>query len=278
LAELERPTIKWKVIAQIGAVFVLLWGLAIGLEPYMGYWGIVGASVLTLVAVGFGLYVWRLTRKSAGIIDILKTATDEAGRKAALEKLEQSAGSNDAMNALARAQLMAQESPKEAIEILESVDVKKAPGVVQDDVRANLALLYLMTNRVRDARPLADEIRLDRQPQPKAKALYAAVCAEAFARTGKADEAKKLLETYDAGDAAYGEMRAMLYRAQVFTFNATKNKGLAKKAMESLAGIDTNMLAAFVVKGTDPTLHQMAKQLLLTSGAIPKQKIRIKMS
>ena len=72
-------------------------------------------------------------------------------------------------------------------------------------MRANLGLLYLMHGRAKDARKLADDIRLDRQPNAKAKGMYAAVCAEAFARTGKADEAMKLLDTYKADDPEFGD-------------------------------------------------------------------------
>ena len=278
IAELEQPTIKWKVVAQIAVGFAILWVVAIGLMQYgLGIWPPLVAGVLTLVAAGFGVYILRLTRRSRAIIDILKTATDEEGRKEALQKLEGSGKKDDAMRALARAQLLARESPQEAMEALEEIDLKKAPAVVQDDVRANLALLYLSHNRIRDARELADEIRLDRQPQAKAKALYAAVVAESFARTGKSEEAKKLLETYDPADPEFGEMSAMLYRAQVYTYTATKNRGMARTAMQRLAAIDPNMLGVFVVKGTNPALSQMARQLLGEAGAIPKQKMRMRM-
>jgi hypothetical protein len=269
----ERPRIKWKTIASIAAGFVVLWVIAFMVEPWVGYWGAAVAGVLTLVAAGFGIYVWRLTRKSSAIMDILQGATDAEGRKAALQRLEaQSGGGKDAINALARAQLVAQEKPSEAMGILEGIDLKKAPAVVQDDVRANLAMLYLLNNRARDARELADEVRLDRQPQAQAKAMYAAVIAESQARTGQASEAKKLLETYDATDPEYGQAGNMLLRAQVYTFTATKNRGLARKAMERLAMRDPNMLAAFAQKGTHPEISKMARQLLGKTGMLPKQR------
>lgn len=275
LAQMERPTVRWKTIAVVAIIFVVLWGLVIGLVPFIGYVGVIVAGVVTAVAAGFGIYLWRLTRKSQGIVDILKTATDASGRKQALERLETSGKKGDAMNALARAQLLAQESPSEAIRTLEAIDLKKTPALVQNDVRANLALLYLMNNRAREARELADDIRLDQQGQPKGKALYAAVVAESFARTGKPDEAKALLETYDAADPAFGEVGAMLYRAQVYTYMATKNRGMAKKAMQQLAAIDPNMVAAFVMKAKNPALAKMAKQIIQSSGVVPKQKMKM---
>ncbi len=275
LQEMERPHVKWKIVAQVAAGLAVLWALAIGLEPWIGLWGIGGVGVLTAVVLGFAVYLWRLTRKSQAIVDILKGATDEEGRRAALEKLRGGGKGGDAMRALAEAQLVARDNPGQAMKILEGVDLKKAPAVVQDDIRANLALLYLMNNKVRDARELADEIRLDRQPQPKAKAMYAAVVSEAFARTGKADEALKLLETYDAADPEYGEVGAMLYRAQVYTFLATKKRGRVKQAMQKMAAVDPNMLAAFVMKGQNPQLTKTAREVLQATGAVPRPKMKM---
>ncbi|MBW2464827.1 MAG: hypothetical protein JRH11_24470, partial [Deltaproteobacteria bacterium] len=272
LAEMERPQVRWKTVALFGLGFVVFWALAIGMMPWTGYWGLGVAGVLSLVAAGFAIYMWRLTKKSQGIVDILKSATDAEGRKAALEQLDEKLEKGDAMAALAKAQLVAQEKPGDAIKVLEGVNIDKAPAAIRDDVRANLGLLYLMHGRAKDARPLADAITFQNQPQPKAKAMYAAVVAEAFARTGKAPEAKNLLETYPATDPAYGEVGAMLYRAQVYTFMATKNRGLAKKAMEALGGMDPNMVAAFVGKGNKPEIQKMAKQVIQGLGMMPKQK------
>ena len=274
LAKLERPQVRWRLLGLVAVALVVLWGLASGLVPFIGYWGLIGMSVVTVGLAGFGLYAWRLTRRSRAIVDILKGATDEAGRQAALEKLA-GAKDSDAMAKLAQAQLVSQQNPSEAIEILEGIELEKAPGVVQDDVRANLALLYLMNGRPRDARPLAEEIRLDRQPQAKGKALYAAVTAEAFARTGKADDARKLLETFDPTDPEFGEVAALLYRAQVYTFMGTKKRGLAKQAMQKLADIDPNMVAAFALKGARPELQKMARQVVQAAGVVPRQKMKV---
>jgi hypothetical protein len=180
------------------------------------------------------------------------------------------------MNALAQSQLVAQEDPQEAMRILEAVDVEKTPAVLQDEIRSNLALLYLVHGKPREARKVADAIRLDRQPQAKSRALYAAVVAEAFARTGKAEEALKLVETYGADDPELGEVRSLLYRAQVFTFMAVKKRGLATKALEKLATIDPNMVAA-LVKGGSPELGKLARNALQTAGVIPKNPVRVRM-
>lgn len=275
LAKMERPQVKWQVIAQIGGAFAILWVTAFMLHPYVGYWGVGVVGVLTLVAAGFGVYIYRWTRKSQAIVDIMKGATDADGRKLALEQLA-SGDPKDALNALARAQILAQTDPNAAMHVLESIDLVKAPAMVQDDVRSQLGLLYLRVNRVRDARALADEIRLDRQSNSKAKAMYAAIVAESFARTGKVDEAAKLLETYRAEDPEYGEIAALLLRAQVFTYITLKKRGLARKAMENMAAIEPNLLGAFVQKGSAPELSKLAKEVLASAGAIPRVKFRMK--
>jgi hypothetical protein len=272
LSKIEVPEIKWTAIAQIAGGLAVLWVTAFIAVPYISYFGVGVVGLLTLAAIGFGIYVWRLTTRQRSILQIMKGATDEEGRKKALDALGE--GGSDAMKALARAQLLAASDPVEAQKVLEAIDLKKAPMVVQDEVRAQLALMYLRVARVRDARALADEMRLDRQPQPKAKAFYAAVMAESFARTGKADEAKKLLDTYSADDPAFTEVRAMLLRAQVFTYFQLKKRGLATKALQTLADVEPGMVAAFTLKGTPPEIIQLARQTLAQAGFAPKMKIK----
>lgn len=273
LAQNETPQIKWQVIAQIVGAFAVLWVTAFMAKPWLGFWGVGVIGVLTLAALGFGVYLWRMTSRQRAILDIMKSATDPEGRRRAIEELGAGAD-NDAMKAVAAAQLLAATDPNEALRVLEGVDIKKAPMMVQDEVRAQLALLYLRNNRARDARTHTDEMRLDRQPNAKAKAFYAAVMAESLARTGSPEEAKKLLETYNDDDPAYAEVRAMLLRAQVFTNVQLNKKGLAKKAMETLAEVEPGMLAAFMMKGTRPEIIQLAKQTLSAAGFAPKLKIK----
>jgi hypothetical protein len=272
LANQETPQFKWKAMLQIAAAAAVLWVTAFMMVPYIGYWGVGGVAVLTSVAIGFGIYVWRLTRRSRAIIDIMKTATDEGGRQRALDAL--SADSKDAMKALARAQILAQSDPLEAQRVLEAIDIAKAPAVLQDDVRGQLAMMYLRNNRIREARDLAQQIRLDRRPDAKSKALYAAIMAEAYARTGSPEEARKLLETYSADESGMDEVRVMLLRAQVYTFTALKKRGLATRAMEGLVAIEPNLLGGFLVKGSQPEVAKLARQVLAESG--PGMKVKFK--
>ena len=196
-------------------------------------------------------------------------------RRAAIAQLGEGKG-GDALASLARAQLVARDDPKQAMEILESIDIGKAGSIAEDEVRSNLAYLYLVHNRPKDARPLVDKLKLDRGPTTKVKAMYAAVTAETFARTGSALEAKKIVEAYRADDPEIGELAPMLMRAQVFTFLATKNRGLARKAMVGLAMIDPNHLAAFMVKGSSTEMQSMAREVLteLNYATRPKQKVQ----
>ena len=277
LEGLERPKMNWKVIAQIAVAFVVVWVIAGMLMPYIGIWGLVGAGVLTIIAIGFGIYIWRMMRKSAAIVDILKGATDKEGRAQALAALQSGKSGDDAMNKLAQAQLMMQEEPKEAIRILESIDLAKTPKLLQNDVRAQLGLMYLLTNKATAARPIVDEIKLDGQAQPKQKAMYAAVKAEAFARAGKADEAAKLLEAFDADDTAYAEMQSLLYRAQVYTWIRKKKRGRARTAMMRLAKMDVNQVAAFLQKGSHPEVARLAREVIQKEGLAPKQRVKMRM-
>ncbi|AKF06214.1 tetratricopeptide repeat protein [Sandaracinus amylolyticus] len=274
VAQAETPRIKWNVIAQIALAVVVVWALAIGAIPYVGYWGVGIVGVLTAVLIGFGIWIWRFTRRQQRIMDVLKQATDDEGRRAAIAQLE-AQGSKDAMAALARAQLMLRDDPKAAMGILESIDVSKEPGPVQDEVRSNLAFLYLAQGRPKDARPVVDELRLDRQTNPKAKAMYAAVMAETFARTGKADEAKKLLETYSPDDPEYGEVSIVLLRAQVYTYLATKNRGLMRKAMLKIAERDPNQLGPFMQKGSSPELQAAVREVLTQAGFATRAKTKV---
>lgn len=274
LADLETPGVKWNIVLQIGLALVGLWVFAFLLVPYVGYWGVGVVGALTAVGAGFAGYLYNLTRKSRRLVEIMKSATDEAGRKAAIAQLADVKG-NDAMTALARAQLVARDDPKEAMEILERIDIAKAGPQAEDEVRSNLAYMYLIHNRPKDARPLVDKLRLDRQPQAKAKAMYAAVSAETLARTGDPADAKKLLETYRADDPEYGEIAIMLLRAQVFTFMATKNRGLARRAAVALAERDPNMLAPFLGKGTSPEMQAMAREVLSDVGYATRQKMKV---
>jgi len=276
-SQVELPRIKWKIIGTVGLGFLVLWITSLMMMPAVGYWGVGVVAVLTVAALGLGLYVWRMTQKQREILDIMRGAQGEGGRRDAIERLAIGAD-KDAMKALARAQLLAQEDPQKAIEALEAIDIEKAPAVVQDEVRSQRAMMYLFMGRPKDARPLVDEIKIDRQPDAKSKAKYAAVIAEGWARTGRHDEAKKLLEDYKAEDPQWvAEVGPLLFRARVYTYFATKNRGLAKKALDALIAIDPNMVAPFVQKNVNPELQKLAMTSLADAGLAPRPQMKMRM-
>lgn len=276
-AQVEMPRIKWKMIGTVAAIFLVLWITALMMMPTIGYWGVGVVGALTLAALGLAIYVLRLTRKQREILDIMRAAQGDSGRKDAIERLATGAD-KDALKALARAQLLAQEDPHKALAALEAIDIAKAPSVVQDEIRSQLAMMYLFMGRPKEARPLADEIKIERQPEAKSKAKYAATVAEAFARTGKHDDAKKLLDEYKADDPTWAaEVGPLLYRAQVYTYVATKNRGLAKKALDRLIAIDPNMVAPFVQKNVRPELQKLALSALQDAGLAPRQQMKMRM-
>lgn len=261
-----------KVIGQVAIGVLILWVVAIMAKTFIGYWGIGIAAVLTVGVLAAGIYIYRLTRKSSNIVEILKGATDAEGRKSALERLRAEAGEEgkDAMNALAQAQLlMADGDAAGAVRTLEAIDLDAAPAILRDEVRANQAALYLGLNRAKDARSLADVIEPDNQPQPKSKAMYVAVVAEAKARTGAADEAFTLLSGFTP-DPTAADVEPLLTRARVYAAFHAKKRNLARQQMERLAGFDPQMLGPFLVKGANPELQQMAKQVLQQYGMMPR--------
>jgi hypothetical protein len=276
-AQVEMPRIKWKIIGTVLLGFLVLWVTSLMMMPTVGYWGVGVVAVLTVAAIGLGIYVWRMTQKQREILDIMRGASGESGRREAIERLGQGAD-KDAMKALARAQLLAQEDPQLAIAALEAIDIEKAPTVVQDEVRSQRAMMYLFMGRPKDARPLVDEIKIDRQPDTKSKAKYAAVIAEGWGRTGRHVEAKKLLEEYKADDPQWSvEVGPLLYRAQVYTYVATKNRGLAKKALDQLIALDPNMVAPFVQKNINPELQKLALSALADAGLAPRPQMKMRM-
>lgn len=273
LAQVEVPPFPWRIYGGMAAAVVAGWVFAVLLLPYVGYWGIGTMAVLTLAVAGLFGYAWNLYRKQTRLLGILRGATDDEGRKAALAQL--SGDEKDALAALAKAQLVARDDPKAAIDILEGIDVTKAPSVAQDEVRAFLAQLYLFTGRIRDARALTDQIKLDKAAVAKSRLLYAALQAEALARTGDAGEAKKILETYKPEGPDAADVAPMLYRAQVYTFFATKNRGLAKKALHALASLDPNMVAPFVAKTASAEMQAAAREVLSEVGYQTKAKVKM---
>ena len=113
---------------------------------------------------------------------------------------------------------------------------------------------------------------------PASEAMAAAVIAETFARTGKPDEARVLLETYQADDASLAELRPALLRAQVWTYFALTKRGLARKAMDGLVALDPNHLGPFMDPKASPDLQKIALSALEAGGYQMRPKTKMRMS
>jgi O-antigen/teichoic acid export membrane protein len=72
LSKIEVPEIKWTAIAQIAGGLAVLWVTAFIAVPYISYFGVGVVGLLTLAAIGFGIYVWRLTTRQRSILQIMK--------------------------------------------------------------------------------------------------------------------------------------------------------------------------------------------------------------
>jgi len=278
-AALEAPKFKWTIVYQIAGVAVVMWALAILLIPYVGYWGVGAMGVATAALIGFGIWLWNMMKKQGRLAQLLNQAgTTEEGRQAAIEQLA-AEDKGDGMNAMARAQLVARDDPKEAIKIMEAINIEKAQALIQDDIRANLAYLYLATGRVKDSRPVTDKIKYEAGPTAKQKAMYAAVVAESKARTGDAADAKRIIDAVNILDAEIAELLPIVHRAQVFTYLGTKNRGLAKRAMTALVLIDPNHLAPFMMaRAVTPEqidMQKMAKEVLTEANYQTRPKTKM---
>ncbi len=257
---------QWRNIAIIVGVLGVAWltALATGSKIFLVVVGVITVTVLGLLG-----YVYRWYTKQRDMMELLKTANlSPQARKEALAKLQSASGADkDVMNLVARAQLEAQEDPEKALTTLESIDMKKAPAMIADDVRAFRAQLYLMLGRPSEARPLADEINVKNAQQPEARGMMAATVAQTWARTGKHKEALELLQTIKPDDAEYGQARMPLLMARVYACFAGGQLENVKRDLGALVRQDPNLLAVFVnPKGkAPPQLQKIAKDVLQRS-------------
>jgi hypothetical protein len=251
-----------KTLYWIGGISAVIWAFAISTGNTI-FIGIVG--VLTLVLGFVLLRAFMFIRKQRGIVDVLQGAQESPeARKEALAKLEQGKDANSPTNLFARAQLMAADDPKAALQLLDKTDLKTFPPGMQDDVSLLRTQLYLGLGRTADARKAADTINLDNPERKAARPLAASIVAEAWARTGKPKEALKLLETMEvpAKDAAQIAIQAKV--ASVFARFAANQRGLARNELNALADEDVNYLGRFLDPRfrVHPELQKLARQVL----------------
>lgn len=269
----ERRILR-DVATRLGLPIIAAWLIAAFFNHWIGY-SLAGA--LTLAAIGLALWALRRLNKTKAVASILGAAKldDKEGRKAALEKLE-GFDKGDLAPSLARAQLLMQDDPDGALAVLEGIDVGKALPAEADQVRFQRALIHLSKGEVDKARALVDHIELSRQDDAKARAVMAAVVAEAWGRTGQAKKAKETLDLFDANDPALGEMALQLWRARAFVSAALNDMKTAKHALRKLAEQNPQFLGIFVQKRVHPLLAKEATDMLKRSGVIPQPKMQFR--
>lgn len=257
-ADLGMPLLNKKALMTVGGITLGVWVTALATG---NVWVIGFVAVLTVALVGLLLWALNMAKKQKEVMALLQKAQGSPeARKAALEELAaRDPKGADAMGAIARAQLEAQENPDKALETLAGIDMSKLPQDAADQVRAFRCQLLLFKNRARDARDLADQIQVPSTGPMAQRVMMSAVVAEAWARTGKANEAMVLLEDFKVDDPEIGEMKPMLLFARVFTHFGVGRKERCKKDMAALMAQDINLLGRFVQPG--PGIHIELRQI-----------------
>ena len=252
-----RKTLYW-----IGGITVVIWAFAISTGSTIVL-AIVG--VLTVLLAFVMLRAFLFIRKQRGVVNILQGAQQSPeARKDALARLEQGKDANSPTNLFARAQLMAADDPKSALQLLDKADLKAFPPGMQDDVSLLRTQLYLGLGRTADARKAADTINLDNPERKAARPLAASIVAEAWARTGKPKEALKLLESMDVPTKDAEQIMIQAKVASVFARFAANQRGLARNELNALADEDVNYLGRFLDPRfrVHPELQKLARQVL----------------
>jgi len=258
---------------RIGIPVLIVWVVAILIgHPYV----LIGAGVLTLVALGIVGWAYWYMNKSKAVAGILQTAdvSTASGRKEAMGKLEDKAGKGDAAALFAKSQLLMHEDPRQALEVLEEINLDKVMAPVADEARGQRAMIHLMLGEVDRARPLVDAIELSRHDQLKSRAALAAVVAEAWARSGQSKRANETLDLFDPENDEVEEIKPQLYRSRAFAAAAQSDVKRMKHALRRLRAINPQLLGGFVQKKVHPLLEKEARQMLMQSGAVPKKMVR----
>ena len=228
-------------------------------------------AALTLAAIGLLFWVARQARKAQGVAGILSKVETKDERQAALAELETKYKGSDPTAIFARAQLLLQEDPKKALEVLETINLGKVMASVADEARGQRAMIHLMLGEVAPARDLVDGIQLARHQDARSRAMLASVVAEAWARSGQAKRAVDTLSVIDTEDAELAQLRPQLLRAQAYAFAHSDDLKGARRVLRKLADQDPRLLGGFIGKKTHPLLQREAKKLLEQSGALPRK-------
>jgi len=236
-------------------------------------WIALGVPVaLTLAAAGLLFWVVRQAKKARGVVGILsKAGASKDERAAAIAELDAQYKANDPTAIFAKAQLLMQEDPRKALEVLETINLNKVMANMADEARGQRAMIHLMLGEVTRARDLADGISLARHQDARSRAMLAAVVSEAWARTGQAKRAVDTLSAINPEDEQLAQLKPQLYRALAFACAYTNDLKGARRALKRLADQDARLLGGFLGQKTHPLLMREAKKLLEQSGVVPRK-------
>jgi hypothetical protein len=276
---LERVKTQIRAAAKIaiGAV-VVIWILAIafwsGLDSAIPLW----IALSTTLALGAAAFLVRRNLKKSEEFGALVRSGDgvsEEERKAQLQKLEAQVEKGDATAIMAKAQLLMQESPRDALATLEKVNLEKAQKLVAAEVRVMRAMIHLNLGEVQDARKLADDVDLSKIPDLRTRANLSAVVAEAWARSGNPIEGGELLDKYDLADPEFKDARLQLLRARVFACAHKQDLTGMRRALKALVEISPQLLGMFVgQKRIHPLLEKEARKMLEKAGFGPRPRVQ----
>lgn len=268
-----RTAGKVAIIALV-VIWLLALGFRSGLDSMVPIWVALGLTATMGVSA---LLIRRNFKKSESFGSLLAGEDlPEEEREARLKKLEAQVEKGDAGALLAKAQLEMQDEPRTALETLKRINLDKAQKMIALQARAMQVMIHLNLGEVNAARPLADEIDLEKAPDAKTRGNISAVVAEAWARSGNPIEALELLDKYDADDASFDDIRMQLVRARAFAC-AHKNdiKGM-RSALKKLSEVSPQLPAMFLSgKRIHPLLAKEARKVLEKSGFAPRQKIQM---
>jgi hypothetical protein len=228
-------------------------------------------GVVTLLALGVVYWATSQAKKARGVASILGSVETAEDRKAAIDQLDASFKKNDPAAIFAKAQLEMQEDPQKALRTLETINLAKVLAPVADEARGQRAMIHLMLGEVAAGRQLVDGIDLSRHQEPRSRAMLAAVCAEAWARSGSSPKALETLALFDPEEAALEQVKPQLYRASAFAYANANDQKNVRKVLKKLADIDLRLLGGFMAKRAHPLLQKEAKKMLEQSGAVPRK-------
>jgi hypothetical protein len=227
-------------------------------------------AIITGLLIFAGWWAYKFSKKQKGLMSLLEGATQSKdARREAIDKLSKDKDAKDPLNIFARAQLEAADDPEQALQTIESIELKEFPAQIQDDVCLLRSQLYLSFGRYKDALPLAERIDLKNTQRKEMLGMMVAIVGEVKARAGKPAEALKLLEMVDFNKEKE-ETRTQLLIARIFARFST-NQGV-RRDLEDLAAINPNHLARFILPRfkVHPDLQKQARSVAEKNPTIQK--------